>query len=115
MRVCAALAGAPAAFMTTPFDVVKTRLQQDKTLQPATGDSGEECVVDSDLPLPPLASDESTTSDESAIALCQRIVSEEGAAVLFRGGIERVLRSAPQFGITLALYDTLKALVSAAS
>ena len=30
---------------------------------------------------------------------------EEGPGVLFSGGFERVLRSAPQFGVTLALYD----------
>ena len=32
-----------------------------------------------------------------------------GATGLFAGGPERVLRSAPQFGITLALYEGLKA------
>ena len=34
-------------------------------------------------------------------------VYEEGPDVLFSGSFERVLRSAPQFGVTLALYDVL--------
>ena len=34
----------------------------------------------------------------------------EGGAVLFSGALERVLRSAPQFGVTLALFDKLTSL-----
>ena len=43
------------------------------------------------------------------LAAGRRVLSEGGVAGLFAGGPERVLRSAPQFGITLALYEGLKA------
>ena len=39
--------------------------------------------------------------------MCIRDRYEEGPDVLFSGGFECVLRSAPQFGVTLALYDVL--------
>ena len=43
----------------------------------------------------------------SVIEIGAAIVRDEGAATLFSGCKERVLRSAPQFGVTLALYDVL--------
>jgi solute carrier family 25 (mitochondrial aspartate/glutamate transporter), member 12/13 len=33
---------------------------------------------------------------------------EEGVAALFKGGPARVLRSSPQFGVTLVAYETLQ-------
>ena len=39
--------------------------------------------------------------------VARSVYDEEGPDVLFSGGFERVLRSAPQFGVTLALYDVL--------
>merc|ERR1712080_577579 len=38
----------------------------------------------------------------------RKILSEEGAAALFKGGPARVLRSSPQFGVTLVAYENLK-------
>lgn len=37
-----------------------------------------------------------------------KISSEEGARALFKGGIARVVRSSPQFGVTLVAYETLQ-------
>ena len=36
-----------------------------------------------------------------------KIAREEGRGALFSGALERVLRSSPQFAVTLALYDVL--------
>lgn len=69
----------PAAFLTTPCDVVKTRIQSKPQpgIQPYVGISNT----------------------------FKRIVKEEGAGALFKGGIARVCRSSPQFGFTLAAYE----------
>ena len=74
------LSAAPAAFLTTPLDVIKTR-----QLERAFADGGLPSVGD----------------------VAHSVYNEEGPDVLFSGGFERVLRSAPQFGVTLALYDVL--------
>lgn len=75
------LAGAPAAYLSTPMDMVKTRLQ-DLTV------SGAEQAM-------------------NPIDCAKEIVREEGWQTLFTGGVARVARSAPQFGVTLLVYDTL--------
>jgi solute carrier family 25 aspartate/glutamate transporter 12/13 len=36
------------------------------------------------------------------------ITKEEGAKALFKGGVARVIRSSPQFAVTLAVYEWLK-------
>ena len=43
-----------------------------------------------------------------AFVAATELLEEEGGRVFFSGGLERVLRSAPQFGVTLALFDVLK-------
>ena len=44
---------------------------------------------------------------KNALECAKRIVEEEGMGALFQGGTARVLRMAPQFGITLMIYDHL--------
>lgn len=46
--------------------------------------------------------------NENIFQIGQNILQTEGAGVLFSGGVERVFRSAPQFAVTLALFDILK-------
>ncbi|CAI5500967.1 unnamed protein product [Closterium sp. Naga37s-1] len=75
------LAAVPAAYLVTPMDVVKTRMQMEP-------EEGKEAYV-------------------NAWACVKEIVEEEGLGALFKGGIARVLRMSPQFGITLMLYDML--------
>lgn len=38
----------------------------------------------------------------------RKISVEEGPKALFKGGLARVLRSSPQFGVTLVAYETLQ-------
>ena len=75
------LAGIPAAFLTTPFDVVKTRLQA----LPRPGETVYVGIRDCAL----------------------TIHKQEGISGFFLGSGARVVRIAPQFGITLLVYETL--------
>ncbi|KAH9044412.1 mitochondrial inner membrane protein [Lactarius pseudohatsudake] len=77
----AAVAGMPAAYLTTPADVVKTRLQ----VEARKGQTSYKGLAD-------------------AFA---KIYREEGFKALFKGGTARILRSSPQFGFTLVAYEYL--------
>ncbi|WPG97449.1 Hypothetical protein R9X50_00022400 [Acrodontium crateriforme] len=77
-----AIAGMPAAYLTTPCDVIKTRLQ----VEARKGDTSYNGIRDA----------------------ATKIVKEEGMSALFKGGAARVLRSSPQFGFTLAGYEVLQ-------
>jgi len=80
----ASIAGMPSAYLTTPFDVVKTRLQSEAR-------KGE--------------------SHYTGLTNCfSTILAEEGPRALFKGGLARVLRSSPQFGVTLLCYEQLQAI-----
>lgn len=77
----AAIAGMPAAYLTTPADVVKTRLQ----VEARKGQSHYKGLTDAFV----------------------KIYREEGFKALFKGGPARVVRSSPQFGFTLLAYEYL--------
>ena len=77
-----AMAAAPAAFIATPFDTIKTRLQQAREEE---------------------ESDIIPAADMDPISLMKTL----GAQTLFSGVSERVIRSALQFGVTLSLFDML--------
>ncbi|CCF56502.1 hypothetical protein KAFR_0B02040 [Kazachstania africana CBS 2517] len=77
-----ALAGMPAAFLTTPLDVIKTRLQ----IEPKHGE----------------------TRYTGIFHAFKTILREENFRSFFKGGGARVLRSSPQFGFTLAAYELFK-------
>ncbi|GAV54364.1 hypothetical protein ZYGR_0AL00960 [Zygosaccharomyces rouxii] len=80
-----ALAGMPAAFLTTPCDVIKTRLQ----IAPRKGEARYHGIIDA----------------------IKTIFKEESFKSFFKGGGARVLRSSPQFGFTLAAYEMFKGIV----
>ncbi|KAI0695650.1 mitochondrial carrier [Cytidiella melzeri] len=77
----AAIAGMPAAYLTTPADVVKTRLQTEAK----TGQTHYKGMTDA----------------------FRKIYREEGFKALFKGGPARIIRSSPQFGFTLVAYEYL--------
>ncbi|MCJ1455959.1 mitochondrial aspartate-glutamate transporter agc1 [Mycoblastus sanguinarius] len=80
-----AIAGMPAAYLTTPCDVIKTRLQVEAR-------KGE--------------------TKYTSLRQCARsIYKDEGFRAFFKGGPARVLRSSPQFGFTLAGYEVLQKLL----
>ncbi|KAF8921928.1 mitochondrial carrier domain-containing protein [Mucidula mucida] len=78
----AGIAGMPAAYFTTPADVVKTRLQ----VEARKGQTHYKGLRDAFV----------------------KIYREEGFRALYKGGPARVLRSSPQFGFTLLAYEELK-------
>jgi solute carrier family 25 aspartate/glutamate transporter 12/13 len=80
-----AIAGMPAAYLTTPCDVIKTRLQ----VEARKGD----------------------TSYASLTHCAKTIWKEEGFKAFFKGGPARIMRSSPQFGFTLAGYEVLQNLL----
>ncbi|KAK3994687.1 mitochondrial carrier domain-containing protein [Cladorrhinum sp. PSN332] len=77
-----AIAGMPAAYLTTPCDVIKTRLQ----VEARKGD----------------------TQYTGLRHAAKTIWKEEGFRAFFKGGPARIFRSSPQFGFTLAAYEFLQ-------
>ena len=80
-----AIAGMPAAYLTTPCDVIKTRLQVEARKGETKYTSLRHCAA--------------------------TVYKEEGFKAFFKGGPARVLRSSPQFGFTLAAYEVLQKLL----
>lgn len=75
----------PAAYLTTPFDVIKTRLQ----VESRAGDT-----------------------QYTSLRHCARtVLQEEGFKAFFKGGPARILRSSPQFAFTLAGYEVLQGML----
>ena len=75
------IAGVPAAGLTTPADVIKTRIQ----VKPLPGQTKYYGMGDAFV----------------------KILSQEGWRALFKGASMRIVRSSPQFGITLLTYEYL--------
>lgn len=84
LLISGAMAGAPAAFFTTPADVIKTRLQMERK-----------------------SGDVKYTGIAQAFGT---IMKNEGFSAFFKGSLARVFRSSPQFGFTLASYELLQKL-----
>lgn len=77
-----AIAGMPAAYLATPADVIKTRLQ----VIPRPGQQTYSGIIDA----------------------TRKIYAQEGFGAFFKGGVARVLRSSPQFGVTLLSYELIQ-------
>jgi solute carrier family 25 aspartate/glutamate transporter 12/13 len=81
LLMAGAIAGMPAAYFTTPADVIKTRLQ----VEARKGQTTYSGIADA----------------------ARKIFAEEGFKAFFKGGPARILRSSPQFGVTLTVYELL--------
>eukprot|EP00158_Paraphelidium_tribonemae_P001757 Partr_v1_DN24772_c0_g1_i1_m37543 putative solute carrier family 25 (aspartate glutamate carrier), member len=82
LLLAGAMAGMPAAYLATPADVIKTRLQ----VEQKTGVRAYNGIRDA----------------------FSTILREEGPRAFFKGGPARVFRSSPQFGVTLMCYELFK-------
>ncbi|KAF0852365.1 mitochondrial solute carrier family 25 (mitochondrial aspartate/glutamate transporter) member 12/13 [Andalucia godoyi] len=78
------LAGCISAWVTTPADVIKTRMQ---------------------------AEQKGISEYKTLVGSAARILREEGFTTFFRGAVPRMLRSAPQYGVMLLTYDWLQGIV----
>jgi solute carrier family 25 aspartate/glutamate transporter 12/13 len=85
LLICGALSAAPAAYLATPADVIKTRLQ-------VVARTGQQTYTD----IPDVV---------------RKVWTTEGPRAFFKGGVARVLRSSPQFGVTLLSYELLQRLM----
>ncbi|KAK9374417.1 mitochondrial carrier domain-containing protein [Lipomyces chichibuensis] len=85
LLVAGAIAGMPAAYFTTPCDVIKTRLQAEARVGQTHYRNIAHCAT--------------------------TIWREEGFKAFFKGGPARIMRSSPQFGCTLAAYELLQSLL----
>ncbi|KAI9253844.1 mitochondrial carrier domain-containing protein [Phascolomyces articulosus] len=81
LLMAGAIAGMPAAYFTTPADVIKTRLQ----VEARSGQTSYNGITDA----------------------ARKIMKEEGFKAFFKGGPARIFRSSPQFGVTLTVYEIL--------
>ncbi|EDV28209.1 uncharacterized protein TRIADDRAFT_21712, partial [Trichoplax adhaerens] len=82
LLAAAALAGAPAASLSTPADVIKTRLQ----VQARKGQTTYDGIID----------------------CTRKLMKQEGFRAFWKGAPARVFRSSPQFGVTLVTYELLQ-------
>lgn len=73
------------SYFTTPFDVIKTRLQVEARKGQTTYRGLSHCA--------------------------RTIWHEEGFKAFYKGGPARIMRSSPQFGCTLAAYELLQSLI----
>jgi len=103
----AAIAGMPAAFLTTPADVIKTRLQSEAR----KGETHYKGVSDAFRKICEWPCERRCAPSESGAlthGLITLAVAEEGPRALYKGGPARVLRSSPQFGVTMVAYEQFK-------
>ncbi|XP_032784962.2 calcium-binding mitochondrial carrier protein Aralar1 isoform X1 [Daphnia magna] len=82
LLVSGAIAGIPAASLVTPADVIKTRLQ--------------------------VVARKGQTTYTGLTDAARKIWAEEGGRAFWKGAGARVLRSSPQFGVTLVTYELLQ-------
>lgn len=82
LLVAGGAAGGLSAFVVTPFDVIKTRIQ----VRVKKGQIGYNGLFDAAV----------------------KILRDEGFKALFKGATLRVFRSSPQFGVTLFTYELLQ-------
>ncbi|KAK8384570.1 hypothetical protein O3P69_014268 [Scylla paramamosain] len=84
LLIAGAIGGVPAASLTTPADVIKTRLQ--------------------------VAARAGQTTYSGVFDAARKIWREEGTKAFWKGAPARVFRSSPQFGVTLVTYEVLQRL-----
>jgi solute carrier family 25 aspartate/glutamate transporter 12/13 len=111
--IAGSMAAAPAAFLATPMDLVKTRMQQSRQRNDMSSSetSNFSSVVtyknNNKVPLALGTAFYRESKEPTFMETTKGIIENEGFDVLFSGSLERVARSIPQFGVTLAVFDYL--------
>ena len=100
-------AGAVASYLTTPMDVIKTRVQSTASPKTIKNDAPKRLVMAFAT-----SEDDPPTGMAGVKAVAVQIVAKEGWAELMCGSRTRVMKLAPNMAITLVLYESAQALLS---
>lgn len=96
--------GVPAAYLVTPADVIKTRLQ----VAARAGQTTYSGIIGTNNFFYELINLVYSISMTIMTDAARKIFKEEGGSAFWKGGPARVFRSAPQFGFTLLTYELLQ-------
>lgn len=112
-----AIAGAVAAAVTNPLDVIKTRLQT-QNLQPAVSGSN---AIDCQYYKPTVRVEKvgglsgavrrlmtAARPVEGVTVIVKRMIAEEGYRALLKGMVPRMLTQSPAVAISWTVYETIK-------
>ena len=105
-----AIAGMIAAGVTTPADVLKTRLQTVSDQRHHASSQGSNVACGHDGAKPVAKSSSSATTSRQVLA---EILEREGFRGLWRGSVARVLKVAPACAIMISSYELGKRLLEA--
>ena len=112
------VSGALAAVLTTPFDVVKTRMQVSGLSTPTRPNPSPQQSLPHSQPPPSsssIISRSSSSPSQGAFSVFSQIWKEEGIRGLFTGVGPRAARTAPACAIVIATYETVKHALQAPS
>ena len=99
-----------AAGVTTPADVLKTRLQTASDQQHHSSSQGNNVACGHDGAKPVAKGSSSATTSRQVLA---EILEREGFRGLWRGSVARVLKVAPACAIMISSYELGKRLLEA--
>ena len=98
--VLGAIGGGTGGFLSTPFDIVTTRIiASTESRESGAEDTGSQSDGATDL---------ETRASPSPARILRDILEESGPAGLFRGSLQRTLYWAPAVGIFLSSYCFLR-------
>ena len=108
------IAGAVASYFTTPFDIIKTRVQSQNSTRKSTGKFCETEVSSRRIVTAFATQEDAPLCGVTVASVALDMVTNEGWGSLMCGSGVRVMKLAPNMAITLVLYETAQSLVKSA-
>jgi len=105
------IAGAVASYFTTPFDIIKTRVQSQNSTRKSTGKFCETEVSSRRIVTAFATQEDAPLCGVTVASVALDMVTNEGWGSLMCGSGVRVMKLAPNMAITLVLYETAQSLV----